>query len=61
MAGQSNASNMVVGLDIGTSKVVAIVGKHPGYDLKHAELRVSGLDELTLMSIRDVFRDEAPR
>ncbi|MDV6318933.1 cell division protein FtsA [Chromohalobacter sp. HP20-39] len=27
MAGQSNASNMVVGLDIGTSKVVAIVGQ----------------------------------
>ncbi|WP_136066974.1 cell division protein FtsA [Modicisalibacter radicis] len=27
MPGQSNASNMVVGLDIGTSKVVAIVGQ----------------------------------
>lgn len=27
MAGQPNASNMVVGLDIGTSKVVAIVGQ----------------------------------
>ena len=27
MAGPSNASNMVVGLDIGTSKVVAIVGQ----------------------------------
>lgn len=27
MAGHSNASNMVVGLDIGTSKVVAIVGQ----------------------------------
>lgn len=27
MAGQSNTSNMVVGLDIGTSKVVAIVGQ----------------------------------
>ena len=27
MAGSPNASNMVVGLDIGTSKVVAIVGQ----------------------------------
>jgi len=42
------------------AKAVAIVGKHPGYELKNAEMRIFGLDELTLMSMREVFSDMAP-
>jgi len=43
------------------TKAVAMVGKHPGYDLMHADLRIRTLEELTLMSLREIFKDEAPR
>ena len=43
-----------------TSKAVAILGRHYGSDLRHADMRVSGFDELSLMSLRELFKDQAP-
>ena len=37
------------------AKAVAVMGKYPGYELKHAERRVSALDELSLMALREIF------
>ena len=31
------------------------------YELKHAEKRLFGFDEMTLMALREVFSDEAAR
>lgn len=41
-------------------KAVAVVGLHSGGELRHADMRVSGLDTLNLMSLRDLFKDAAP-
>jgi len=43
-----------------TSKVVALMGRHGGGDLRHADMRVSGLDDLSLMSLRELFKGEPP-
>ena len=43
------------------TKVVAIIGNHPAYSFKHADYRIGSLEELSLMSLREVFRDEGPR
>lgn len=43
------------------AKSVALVGKHPGYELKHAEKRLFDMDEMTLMSLREVFSDDSVR
>jgi len=43
------------------TKVVAIAGRHPAYDMMHADLRLSSLEDLTLMGIREVFQSEDPR
>lgn len=43
------------------AKAVGLVGKHAGYELKHAEKRLFGLDEMTLMSLREVFSDDRAR
>ena len=42
-----------------TSKVIAVVGKHSGNgglrrDFSHADLRVSGLDELRISQLKEV-------
>ena len=42
-------------------KAVGVVSSlHNGGDLRHAEMRVSGLDDLSLMSLRDIFKDASP-
>jgi beta-phosphoglucomutase-like phosphatase (HAD superfamily) len=41
-------------------KAVAVTGMHSSGELRHADLRISGLDDLSLMSLRDLFRDSAP-
>jgi len=42
-----------------TAKAVAVMGRYPGYELKHADRRVSGLDDLSLMSLREIFASDA--
>jgi len=47
------------------TKVVAIIGDgargHPAYSFQHADYRIGSLEDLSLMSLREVFRDEGPR
>jgi len=43
------------------AKAVALVGKHPAYEMMHADLRISSLEDLTLMAIRELFSGEEPR
>ena len=31
-----------------------------GGDLRHADMRVSGFDDLSLMSLRELFKDQKP-
>ena len=40
-------------------KAIAIVGatNHNGADLRFADMRVMGLDDLSLMSMREIFKD----
>jgi len=38
------------------TKVVAIAGRHMSSDLRHADVRVSGLDDLSLMMLREIFK-----
>lgn len=42
-----------------TAKAVAVMGRYPGYELKHADRRVSGLDDLSLMALREIFASDA--
>lgn len=43
-----------------TSKVVALYGaaRATAADLRYADLRVGGMDELSLMSLRELFKSE---
>jgi len=43
-----------------TAKVVALMGSHSGGDLRHADMRVSALDDLSLMSLRELFKGLPP-
>ena len=41
-----------------TTKAVAVVGssRSTGFELRHADMRVGGLDDLSLMSLRELFQ-----
>jgi len=43
-----------------TTKVVAVMAnsRSSGFDLRHADMRVSSLDDLSLMSMRELFKGE---
>lgn len=56
-----NEPQGVVSAHDAMTKVVAIIGNHPGYAFRHADMRIGSLEELSLMSLREVFRDEGPR
>lgn len=56
-----NEPQGVVAAHDAMTKVVAIIGNHPGYAFRHADMRIGSLEELSLMSLREVFRDEGPR
>ena len=43
-----------------SAKAVALMGSHFGSDLRHADMRVSAFDDLSLMSLRDLFKDLPP-
>lgn len=43
------------------TKVVAVMSNHPAYSFQHADSRIGSLEDLSLMSLREVFRDEGPR
>jgi len=43
------------------AKAVGLVGKHAGYELKHAEKRLFGFDDMTLMSMREIFSEDITR
>ena len=43
------------------TKAVAVIGKHPGHAFFHADMRIGSLEDLSLMSLREIFRDEGPR
>jgi len=43
-----------------TSKVVAINNPRHGSDLRHAEIRVTDFSDLSLMSLRNLFKDAPP-
>ena len=40
-----------------SSKAIALVGKHPGYALMHADKRVLGFDDLQIQVLKEVFTD----
>ena len=42
-------------------KAIAIMGKHPGHALKNADMRIGAIEDLSLISLREIFRDEAPQ
>ena len=44
-----------------TAKAIALVGKHGGGELRHADIRISGLEDLSMMTLRQVFQDVAVR
>jgi len=56
-----NEPQGVVSAHDAMTKVVAVIGQHPGYAFQHADMRIGSLEELSLMSLREVFRDEDPR
>jgi len=43
-----------------SSKAVGVIGKHTGYELCNADIRIRDYDELTLMSLRDLFASDEP-
>ena len=43
-----------------TSKAVALMGSNFGSDLRHADMRISDFGDLSLMSLRDLFKDAPP-
>ena len=43
-----------------TAKAVALVGGRHGADLRHADLRISAFEDLSLMALRGLFADMPP-
>ena len=43
-----------------TAKAVAIMGGHYGSDLRHADMRIADFGDLSLMSLRELFKDMPP-
>jgi len=57
-----NDARGIVAAHEALTKAIAIVDGHAnGSDLRHADLRVGGMDALSLMSLRELFKDVTAR